>query len=101
MNNTIFEFWKMISEHNCQIIVSLNQDYIKEDPKSLYFPLDNQTKIIEVDDLKFSISIQKSPYENDLDSNNSGKIIEKEYEVIEIKVCVEDGLKEFLFYFYF
>ena len=55
MNNTVFEFWKMISEQNCQIVVCLNQEYLKEVSQSLYFPLDNETKTIELEDLKFSI----------------------------------------------
>ena len=86
MNNTVFEFWKMISEQNCQIVVCLNQEYLKEDSQSLYFPLDNETKTIELEDLKFSISTQKSPYENDFEIKNNGRIIEKEYEISETKV---------------
>lgn len=73
----------MISEYNCQIIVCLNRDYLKE--SSLYFPSDKeQTKTIEFESLKFAVSVVKSLYENENDENNV--IIEKEYEIIETNV---------------
>jgi hypothetical protein len=89
MNNTIFEFWKMISEYNCQIIVSLNRDYLKEDPQSIYFPLNGEkTKIFENEDLKFCVSIidndnDVDPLSDNIENNSIVRII---YEVIETKV---------------
>ena len=94
MQNTIFEFWKMISEYNCQIIVCLNRDYLQED-QALYFPTDgdNKPKIFENEDLKFCISLIDNDYENTdplsdsiIENNN---IIKNVYEVIETKVITK------------
>ena len=93
MQNTIFEFWKMISEYNCQIIVCLNKDYFQEDGKSRYFPLyEEKTKIFEADDLKFCVSLVENQYENDYNNSNVSKI---DYEVIETKVNFFQKLKIF------
>jgi protein tyrosine phosphatase len=88
MQNTIFEFWKMISEYNCQIIVSLNRNYSKEDGLSINFPLDDEkTKIFEFEDLKFCISVIDNENDDPLSDNiDNNSIIKKEYEVIETKV---------------
>lgn len=80
----------MISEYNCQIIVCLNRDYLKEDPQSIYFPSnDEKTKIFENEDLKFCISIiDVNDYDVDPLSDNieNNSIVRNVYEVIETKV---------------
>ena len=88
MPNTIFDFWKMISEYNCQIVVCLNKDLLNDD-KSVYWPTDDEpAKIFQLEDLKFCVSLVNSGGEHDLSESigrNSGLILRRDYEVIENK----------------
>ena len=60
MSNTKFEFWKMIVEYECSVIVSLNKDYEME-MENVYWPtLDNPVQICEVDDLRYVVELVKS-----------------------------------------
>ncbi len=57
MANTVFEFWKMISEHDCHFIVALNSEFEKE-VDSVYWPTETEKiKEFECEDLKLSIEL--------------------------------------------
>ena len=57
MFNTVFEFWKMITEYDCNILVCLNKDFEFE-TESVYWPtVEEPVKTFECEDLKFVIQL--------------------------------------------
>lgn len=87
MANTQFEFWKMVMEYECNVIVALNKDFESE-KESVYWPTDeNPIVISEVDDHKYIIQLAK-PVEsgqNDDMQINSQHIIKRVFEITEHK----------------
>lgn len=66
MKHTVFEFWKMITEYDCNIIVSLNKDFESEF-ESIYWPsFSERVKEFECEDLKFTVELI-NPINSDID----------------------------------
>lgn len=79
MEHTEFEFWKMITEYNCKIIVALNKNLEKE---FVYWPNDLQsTRNCQFDSVKFVIQLVNSE-----EGLFNGMITKREFELVEHKV---------------
>ena len=69
MKHTVFEFWKMITEYDCNVIVSLNKDFENE-LESVYWPSASELiKEFECEDLKFTVELI-SPINSVLDGQS-------------------------------
>ncbi|CAF1007134.1 unnamed protein product [Brachionus calyciflorus] len=81
MQHTEFEFWKMITEYECNLIVALNKDL---DNEFVYWPTDEQPiRNCESDGVKFVIQLVKNTANHNQDLNNL--ITKREFEIIEQK----------------
>lgn len=88
MQTTEFEFWKMITEYDCNVIVALNKDFELE-KESVYWPSeDKPIRHCEYDDVKFVIQIIAGSSSNSELSNEL--ITKREFEIVEYKVFVLD-----------
>ena len=59
MANTVFEFWKMVTEYDANIIVGLNKEYGEEEEG--YWPAGGeQVREFECEDLKFVVRLVSS-----------------------------------------
>lgn len=86
MANTVFEFWKMITEYNCSIIVALNKEFESE-TESVYWPTDQEpVRNCELEDTKFVIQLLKPAKGSADDTILSDFITKREFEIIEHKV---------------
>jgi len=57
MANTVFEFWKMVCEYECSVIVGLNSEFEKE-VDSVYWPTEAElVREFECEDLKLSVAL--------------------------------------------
>jgi protein tyrosine phosphatase len=75
--HTVFEFWKMVVEYDCKIIVSLNRDFQME-VESVYWPTkDSPVRISECEDIKFVIRLL------DTQTFLDNSIIKREFEITE------------------
>ena len=84
MENTVFEFLKMITEFDCHIIVALNKEFELE-KSSVYWPTSSDpVRVFEMDDLKFVIEHVK-PDEDDLNDTPGSHITKSFFEITEYK----------------
>jgi len=86
--NTVFEFWKMVFEYECNVVVALNKDYEKE---SAYWPNEkNPIVVSEVDDHKYVIQlINKTPVKSDKEivaKESEEFLTRRQFEITETKV---------------
>jgi protein tyrosine phosphatase len=88
MANTLFEFWKMASEYECHIIVSLNKEFQLE-KESVYWPtVDVPKKVYEMDDLKYTVVlVNSSSIGSDVCSQDTPRLtLRQEFELTEQSV---------------
>ena len=85
MFNTVFEFWKMITEYDCNIVVCLNKDFEFE-TESIYWPTaEEPVKTFECEDLKFVVQLAKTNKISTDDLVNGQYMTKRELEVTEFK----------------
>lgn len=83
MQNTVFEFWKMITEYDANIIVSLNKDF-EEEVESCYWPTESEmVREFECEDLKFTVRLVMSSISNGAVDQS---VTVREFQVTEQKV---------------
>ncbi|RNA36674.1 receptor-type tyrosine- phosphatase epsilon isoform X1 [Brachionus plicatilis] len=84
MQHTEFEFWKMLTEYECRIIVTLNKSIQNE---FVYWPTEEQPiRNCECDCVKFVIQlVNGSSQSNQQNDSFNGMISRREFEIIEQK----------------
>lgn len=84
MQHTEFEFWKMITEYSCKIIIALNKNLENE---FVYWPTDlHPVRHCQFESVKFVIQLMNNSCQNNEESLLNRMIIKREYEIVEQKV---------------
>ena len=84
--DTTFEFWKMIAEYDCNVIVALNKDFEKE---SVYWPSEQSPVVIsEVDDHKFIVQLVKTVDSKGAKLADEEFLTRRQFEITETKVRI-------------
>ena len=80
MASTLFEFWKMITEWECCVVVALNKEFEKE-KESVYWPDESEpVRSWELEDMKFVVQLVKSK------EDESKSFTRREFEIVSHKV---------------
>ena len=84
--NTTFEFWKMITECECNVVVALNKDYERDE--SVYWPSEeNPVVVSEVEEHKYVVQLIKTPAKSDKEAKTTLNefVTRRQFEITETK----------------